>query len=56
MKDWKKIAEGLSLDIPNIERISAPLDGLEAAFRPLTKMIPHDVEPAVMFRAAEDAE
>ena len=56
MKDWKKIAEGNGLDIPALERIIAPLDGLEAAFRPLVATIPYDVEPAIIFHVptAED--
>lgn len=49
MKDWKKIAEGSGLDLPEPERIIGPLEGLEAAFRPLVKTIPYDVEPAVIF-------
>ena len=56
MKNWKHMAEAAGLEIPDIERIVLPLDGLEAAFRPLVKAIPHDVEPALIFRAAaEDA-
>lgn len=58
MKDWKQIAKGSGLDIPeaDIERIAPALDGLEAAFRPLTKSIPAAVEPAVTFRAEEGGE
>ena len=49
------MAEAGGLHIPDIERIVPPLDALEAAFRPLVKAIPHDVEPALIFRApAED--
>ena len=44
------MADAANLNIPDIERIAASLDGLEAAFRPLVKTIPHDVEPAVVFR------
>jgi len=56
MKNWKLMAQSAGLEIPDIERIVLPLDGLEAAFRPLVKAIPHDVEPALIFRAtAEDA-
>ena len=54
MKNWKLLSEALGLRIPDIERLTPPLDVLEAAFRPLVKAIPHDVEPALIFRAAED--
>jgi hypothetical protein len=55
MKNWKQMAESGGLEIPDIERIVPPLDALEAAFRPLVRAIPHDVEPALTFRAvAED--
>ncbi len=58
MRDWKKIAEAESFEIPpaDMERIVPVLDGLEAAFRPLVTGIPHEVEPAVIFRAAPEAE
>jgi hypothetical protein len=51
MKDWKKIASGHGLNIPetDLDKIAPSLDTLEAAFRPLVKTIPHDVEPAVTF-------
>ena len=51
MKDWKLVAAGQGLRIPEEElaRMSAVLDGLEAAFRPLVKTIPPDTEPAVTF-------
>jgi hypothetical protein len=54
MKNWKQMAESGGLNIPDIERIIPPLDALEAAFRPLVKAIPHDVEPALIFRAAAE--
>lgn len=52
MKNWKKIAEANDLRIPesDLDRIAPALDALEAAFRPLTRDIPDDVEPAVNFR------
>ena len=52
MKNWQKIAEAYDLRIPDVdlERITASLDTLELAFRPLTKRIPDDVEPAITFR------
>jgi hypothetical protein len=52
MKNWQKIAEAYDLRIPDsdLERIAPSLDTLELAFRPLTKRIPDDIEPAVTFR------
>ena len=52
MKDWKKIAETTIPAVPGVERLVESLDGLEAAFRPLVKTLPHDVEPAITFQAA----
>ena len=51
MKNWKKIAEGNDVRIPesDLERIAPALDGLESTFRPLSRSIPDDVEPAVTF-------
>lgn len=51
MKNWKLIAKGLSLDIPqkDLKKIAPVLDALETAFRPLTADIPHATEPAVIF-------
>jgi hypothetical protein len=54
MKQWKEIARGLGLNIPDLERIVPALDGLESAFRPLVKTIPHDAEPALTFHAAHE--
>jgi len=54
MKNWKQMAEAAGLAIPDVERIAPALDGLEAAFRPLVRNIPHDVEPALIFRAAPE--
>jgi len=46
------MAESRELGIPDVGRITPALDALESAFRPLVKAIPHDVEPALIFRAA----
>ena len=56
-KDWKQVAAGYGLDIPDsqLDRIAPVLDALEAGFRPLVAGIPLDVEPAVVFRPAENA-
>jgi len=57
MKNWKKIAETSDVRIPepDLDRITPSLDALEAAFRPLTKGIPDDVEPAVAFYVFPEA-
>jgi len=51
MKDWKLLAAGCGLDLPEEElaRINAVMEALEAAFRPLACTIPMEVEPAVTF-------
>ena len=51
MKNWKKIAEANELRIPepDLDRITPALEALDAAFRPLAKDIPQDVEPALAF-------
>lgn len=57
MKDWKLVAKGLDLDIPDEEIGSAGevLDGLERAFRPLVEDIPLELEPAyVLLRLPEE--
>ena len=56
MKNWQKIAEAYDLRIPesDIERIAPSLDALESAFRPLTKNIPDDIEPAITFRVVPE--
>lgn len=58
MKNWTKIAEASRPEIPadDMARVGPPLDALEEAFRPLVAKIPLDIEPAVVFRAAEDSE
>lgn len=48
------MAEAGGLGITDVERITASLDSLETAFRPLVEMIPHDADPAVVFRATEE--
>ena len=54
MKDWKQMAESGGLNVPDVDRIIPALDALETAFRPLVNSIPHDVEPALSFRAATE--
>ncbi len=57
MKDWKRLAEGLDLGIPepDLDKIRAPLEALEASFRPLAASLPLETEPAyLLLLAAED--
>ena len=54
MKNWKQISDSSGFNIPDLDRIVPTLDALEAAFRPLVKAIPYDVEPAVIFRSTAD--
>ena len=56
MKDWKALAKVANPDMPaaELERIGAPLDALEQAFRPLVKDLPPDLEPALLWMDEED--
>ena len=52
MKNWQLMTQASQLDISQEElgRLTPVLDGLEAAFRPLTAKIPLETEPAVVFQ------
>ncbi len=52
-KDWKALARasGLTIPAPALERIAQTLDALEADFRPLTRALPPQTEPAIAFHA-----
>ena len=56
--DWKTLAQARRLDIPeeDVEAISARLDALEAAIRPLAGRLTPDQEPALRFHAAVENE
>jgi len=58
MKDWKALAQALDLPIPadEMNRVVAPLEALEQAFRPLIADLTPDVEPAFTLHAVEDSE
>jgi hypothetical protein len=56
MKDWKALAAALGATITDPERVIPVLESLEAGFRPLTKNIPHDVEPPLTFRPYREPE
>ena len=55
MTDWKALSKALNTGIPDaqLERIAPTLEQLEAAFRPLTKAIPHGAD---VWTGPEDAE
>jgi hypothetical protein len=57
-RDWKKIAEGFQLNIPDdaVEQAAAVLDRLEVVFRPLAQDIPVSASPAVVYRCPEEVE
>ena len=59
MRNWQLLASALDLKIPEAEldRVIGPLEGLEAAFRPLAKAIPPETEPAyLMFVEKKETE
>ena len=56
--DWKAIAKARGIEIPaaDLEVIAPRLDALEAAFRPLTRQLTPDQEPAAAFHADAESE
>jgi hypothetical protein len=56
MKDWTLIAKASGLAIPakELDRIAQPLNALEESFRPLVSSLTPDMEPAAVFRPAEE--
>jgi hypothetical protein len=50
MTGWNALARIRNPDLPSdsISDIANVLDALEAAFRPLVKQLPYDIEPAVI--------
>ena len=56
MTDWKAMAQARGIAAPDIDRIAAALDGLEAAFRPLVKDLPPELEPATGLSIEEEGE
>jgi hypothetical protein len=56
-KNWKAIAEASSFGIPEseLERVAAALNALEAAFRPLAKDLPPDLEPTTGVIGGEES-
>ncbi len=58
MKDWKAIARahGMKVSEEELERIVGTLNALEDAFRPLTKDLPANLEPATGICGQEGTE
>ena len=58
MRDWKTIAKasGSALSGKELESVVLPMEVLEAAFRPLAKDLPPDLEPSTEFRVEADVE
>ena len=56
MKDWKSIARssGFNIPEPDLDRLTGPLDTLEASFRPLVRDLSPELEPATEMRFGED--
>lgn len=58
MRDTTLLARALDIKIPDADlaRVRQALEGLEASFAPLRASLRPEIEPAVMFRAAEETE
>jgi hypothetical protein len=50
MTDWNGIAQARNPDLApdTVAAVAAALGSLEAAFQPLLKQLPNDIEPAVI--------
>lgn len=59
-RDWRAAAAAFAPDVPaeQVEKISASLNSLEAAFRPLVnrERLPLETEPAPVLLVARDKE
>ncbi len=56
MRNWKVIAQAVLPNPPEeLDRVCAPLDGLEEVFRPLSTTLTSDVEPLPVVRALDDS-
>lgn len=58
MTDWKAMAKAANPEMTDAEiaRLAAPLELLEAAFRPLVKNLPPDLEPLLELREEEEGQ
>jgi hypothetical protein len=56
--DWKAIAQARKLGIPaaELDLIAPRLEALEQAFRPLSRQLMPDQEPAAAFHADPESE
>ncbi len=45
-------ARGLKLTESELDKIAPLLESLDAAFRPLARRLPHDIEPAIVLSDA----
>jgi len=56
MKDFRLLAQALDLGIPggDLERLVAPLEALEASFRPLVARLELETEPAFLLMLDEE--
>lgn len=58
MKNWREVAQARDLGIPpqELDRVAAPLETLEQAFRPLVRALSPEMEPAFEFHTDGDSE
>ena len=56
MANYRAAAAAAGVPPDQIERVTRPLEALEAVFRPLAASLTFDEEPATTFEAAEDGE
>lgn len=56
MANYTAAAAAAGVPPDQIERVTRPLEALEAVFRPLADSLTFDEEPATTFDAAEDGE
>jgi hypothetical protein len=53
MTDWKALAQAAGLPREALDRITPPLETIEAVFRPLAENLPPELEPACTFHFEE---
>ncbi len=58
MPDFKLVAAAWAPDIPaeDLAKLERAMNGLEAAFRPLTALIPLDAEPSYVLKMEPEPE
>jgi hypothetical protein len=57
-RDWKSLAKanGLTLSAKELDSMAQTLEALDKSFRPLTRELSADLEPALEFRAEAGSE